>query len=248
MRDSKLRYRRLEGISRTQGEHAAVWHPQLWHGIGQWRWTPLLVLGSWPIAPHPALPALVQQQSDSADERAYRLGAGGSVGTMAVEWLGWFKALSSSLSGAKSLYDRVSGKQPTLDFIVGQNGVDVIINNARGETTIIERIDASPPLLGFTAGQKLHDVVEAVVRQRQIPAEDALAVIGAGKEARIGLMTFDPFDNTDPKTRIKVTMHWRSVTRSWFSPNRVVRREITVRDVRDLRRDSDKRRLRGQRT
>jgi hypothetical protein len=32
------------------------------YGIGQWRWTPLLVLGPWPIAPHCELPALVHQQ------------------------------------------------------------------------------------------------------------------------------------------------------------------------------------------
>src|ERR1035437_6285893 len=113
---------------------------------------------------------------------------------MAVEWLGWFKALTSALSGAKNLYDRVGGK-PTLDFVVGQYGVDVSIKNARGETIIIERIDSSPALLGFTPGQELLDVVEAVVRQRQIPAEGALAVIGAGEEACIGLMTFDPFND-----------------------------------------------------
>jgi hypothetical protein len=49
MRDSKLRYRRLEGISRTQGEHAAVWHPQLWYGIGHQWGAALLVFGTWSV-------------------------------------------------------------------------------------------------------------------------------------------------------------------------------------------------------
>jgi hypothetical protein len=34
MRDGKLRDQHLGGVGRTQGELVAVWHPQLWHGIG----------------------------------------------------------------------------------------------------------------------------------------------------------------------------------------------------------------------
>ena len=49
MCDSKLRYRRLGGIGGTQGEHAAVWHPQLWHGIGHQWGAALLVLGTWSV-------------------------------------------------------------------------------------------------------------------------------------------------------------------------------------------------------
>src|ERR1019366_8047598 len=49
MRDAKLRDQYLGGIGRTQDEHAAVWHPQLWFGIGHWRRTALLVLGTWSV-------------------------------------------------------------------------------------------------------------------------------------------------------------------------------------------------------
>jgi hypothetical protein len=49
MCDSKLRYRRLGGIGGTQGEHATVWHPQLWHGIGHQWGAALLVLGTWSV-------------------------------------------------------------------------------------------------------------------------------------------------------------------------------------------------------
>src|SRR5450756_617602 len=50
MRDGKLYDQYLGKIGGTPGKHAAVWHSQLWHGIGHQWGTALLVLGPWPVA------------------------------------------------------------------------------------------------------------------------------------------------------------------------------------------------------
>jgi hypothetical protein len=71
MRDGKLYDQYLGRFGGTPGKHAAVWHSQLWHGIGHQWGTALLVLGPWPVAPHCALAALVQQQPDSPNESEY---------------------------------------------------------------------------------------------------------------------------------------------------------------------------------
>lgn len=45
----------------------------------------------------------------------------------------------------KSIYDRVIGKSPRLNFDP-DGGIELHVFNTRDETIIIERIEASPPL------------------------------------------------------------------------------------------------------
>jgi hypothetical protein len=61
MRDGKLHDKHLGGIGGTQGEHAAVWHPQLWHCFGLERRTALLVFGPWSVE-HMTLTQLAEAQ------------------------------------------------------------------------------------------------------------------------------------------------------------------------------------------
>src|SRR5580704_10625523 len=112
---------------------------------------------------------------------------------MPIEWLGLARFAQSGLVGTKSLYDRVVGKPPHMNFEPGDDGVKLRIHNPRTETIIIEKIEASPPILGFLAGQELEDVVRAVVSQRQGSDEHALAVVRPSDDVSVGVATFDPF-------------------------------------------------------
>ncbi len=154
---------------------------------------------------------------------------------MPIEWLGLAKFAQSALIGGKSLYDRAAGKQPHLNFEPGDDGVKLRVLNPRTETIIIEAIEALPPVLGFSAGDRLEDVVRAVVAQRQIPHEHALAVVPTSAQVAISVITFDPFGTSSPELVIKVRLHWRSATRGMFSKSNITRK-ISVRDIRDLQR------------
>jgi hypothetical protein len=151
-----------------------------------------------------------------------------------IEWLSLSKLIPAGSSAVKSLYDRVIGKSPRLNFDTEGGGIELHIVNTRDETVIVERIEASPPLLGFSAGDDLVDVVRAVVAQRGRPAERPLAVLSPGAKAGIGVITFDPFESSSPDQIIKVRTFWRTANRKMFSHSSVTRK-ISVRDIRDLK-------------
>ena len=143
---------------------------------------------------------------------------------MPIDWLVWLRAAGSAAVNAKSIYDRVRGKSPRINFEAGDSGVELRIHNPRDETVIVEKIDAWPTVLGFTAGEELVDVERAVVAQRQIPAEHALAVLKPQQDASVGVITFDPFNDSAAETIIKVRLDWRSATRGMLSKGSVTRK------------------------
>lgn len=153
---------------------------------------------------------------------------------MTVEWLGLSKLIPAGTSAVKSVYDRVIGKSPRLNFDADSGGVELHIFNTRAETIIIERIEAFPPLLGFSAGEEVIDMVRAVVAQRGHGAEQPIAVLSPGDRASIKVITFDPFENSELHQTIKVRMYWRTAMRQMFSRSSVVSK-ITVLDIKDLK-------------
>jgi hypothetical protein len=151
-----------------------------------------------------------------------------------IEWLSFSKLIPAGTSAAKSIYDRIIGKAPRINFDAENGGVELRIFNTRDETIIVERIDAFPPLLGFSAGDELGDVVRAVVAQRGQPSERPIAILSPGAEKSIKVMTFDPFKTSQDDQSIKVRMYWRTATRKMFSRSSVAS-TISVRDIRDLK-------------
>jgi hypothetical protein len=151
-----------------------------------------------------------------------------------VEWLGLSKLIPAGTSAVKSVYDRVIGKSPRLNFDADSGGVELHIFNTRAETIIIERIEAFPPLLGFSAGEEVIDMVRAVVAQRGHGAEQPIAILSPGDRASIKVITFDPFENSELHQTIKVRMYWRTAMRQMFSRSSVVSK-ITVLDIKDLK-------------
>jgi hypothetical protein len=152
---------------------------------------------------------------------------------VAIEWLSFSKLIPAGSSVAKSIYDRLIGKSPRLNFDTDSGGVDLHIFNTRAETIIVERIEARPPLLGFSAGEETIDVVRAVVARRGQGVERPVAVLSPGDKASIKVITFDPFDTSDQHQTIKVRMYWRTATRQMFSRSSVGSK-ISVRDIKDL--------------
>ncbi len=158
---------------------------------------------------------------------------------MTIEWLSLSKLIPSGASAAKSIYDRVFGKSPSLNFDTNSGGVELHIFNGRSETIIVERIEAHPPLLGFSAGDELIDVVRAVVAQRGKGVERPVAVLSPSAKASINVITFDPFENSAQDQTIKVRMYWRTASRQMFSRSSVVSK-ICVRDIKDLKTEVDR--------
>jgi hypothetical protein len=153
---------------------------------------------------------------------------------MSIEWLGFSKLIPAGSSAAKWVYDRVIGKSPRLNFDTDSGGIELHVFNTRDETIIIESIEATPSLLGFSAGEEMIDIVRAVVAQRGHGAEQPIAVLSPGGKASIKVITFDPFDDTDRTSLIKVRMYWRTAKRQMFSRSSVGSK-ITVRDIKDLK-------------
>jgi hypothetical protein len=156
---------------------------------------------------------------------------------MPVEWLGFSKLIP--WSAVKSIYDRVVGKAPRLNFDTDSGGIDLHVINTRDETIIIEGINAFPPLLGFSAGDEIDDIVRAVVAQRGHGDEQPIAAISPGGKASVKVITFDPFDTSEPHQTIKVRMCWRTATRKRFSWSSVSSK-ITIQDIKDLKTAVDK--------
>jgi hypothetical protein len=139
---------------------------------------------------------------------------------MSVEWLGLSKLIPAGTSAAKSIYDRIIGKSPRLNFDTDSGGIQLHVFNTRDETIIIERIEASPPLLGFST-------------------EQPIAVLSPGEKASVKVITFDPFDDSDQTSLIKVRVYWRTAKRQMFSRSSVASK-IAVRDIKDLTTAVDK--------
>jgi hypothetical protein len=159
---------------------------------------------------------------------------------MPVEWLSFSKLIPAGSSAVKSIYDRVIGKSPRLNFDPDSGGIELHVFNTRDETIIIERITAFPPLLGFSAGDEMIDVVRAVVAQRGHGVEQPIAVLSPNERASIKVITFDPFEDSDPTKMITVRMYWRTAKRQMFSRSSVAGK-ITVRDITDLKIAVDRR-------
>jgi hypothetical protein len=138
-------------------------------------------------------------------------------------------------SGGKSLYDRVVGKAPHLNFEPDEGGVRLIVRNERKETIIIETIRTDPSVLGFSTGHSVREIAGAVIAQRNLPNDDALAAIPPGASFPFTVITFDPFEKAPPKQPIKVTAHWRGSTRRPFS-ERTMTLKTSIRDIRVMRR------------
>jgi hypothetical protein len=107
-------------------------------------------------------------------------------------------------SGGKSLYDRVVGKAPHLNFELDEGGVKLIVHNARQETIIVESVRTDPSVLGFSTGHSVREIAAAVTAQRNPPNDEALAVIPPGERCPLTVITFDPFEKSPPKQAIKV--------------------------------------------
>lgn len=150
---------------------------------------------------------------------------------MSIEWLSLSKLIPAGSSAVKSVYDRVIGKSPRLNFDPDSGGIELHVFNTRDETIIIERIEASPPLLGFSASDEMIDMVHAVVAQRGYGVEQPIAVLSPGDKASIKVITFDPFEDSD-QTMIKVRMYWRTATPKTFSRSSVSSK-IAVQDIKD---------------
>jgi hypothetical protein len=151
-----------------------------------------------------------------------------------IEWVSLSKLLPAGSSAVKSLYDRVIGKSPKLNFDAASGGIELHIFNPRDETIIIERIEASPRLLGFSEGNKLGDVVRAAIDQVNGPTGDrAIAVLSPGAKAEIGILKHRVDDDANLDQLIRVTTYWRTARRRAFSRSSVSMK-ISVRDIRDL--------------
>jgi hypothetical protein len=107
---------------------------------------------------------------------------------MPVEWLSFSQLIPAGSWAAKSIYDRVVGKSPRLNFDTDSGGIELHVFNTRDETIIIESIEASPSLLGFSAGQETIDIVRAIVAQRGHGVEQPIAVLSPG-EKRLKLVS-----------------------------------------------------------
>ena len=164
---------------------------------------------------------------------------------MAVEWFGLARFAQSSV---KPLYDFCFGQSPHMNFEAGDDGVKLRIGNPRKETIIVETIEASPSILGFSRGHEIDDLALAIATHRQIPAEEAIAVVSPSTDAVISVLTFDPFGTSSRDLIITVRLHWREATRGWFSKKRrSMTRKISARDVRDLQQAAERqRRQRGR--
>jgi hypothetical protein len=152
---------------------------------------------------------------------------------MSIEWLSLSKLIPAGSSAAKSIYDRLIGKSPRLNFDADSGGIELHVFNTRDETIIVERIEASPPLLGFSAGDEMIDIVRAVVAQRGHGVEQPIVILSPGEKASIKVIRFDPFEQSDQAQSIKVRVYWRTATRRKFSRSSVACK-IRVQDIRDL--------------
>jgi hypothetical protein len=151
------------------------------------------------------------------------------------------KPAVSLVTGALSLYDRIRGKVPLVDFAPGEYGLVLHLANERNETVIIERIDAAPALLAFAPGREVHDLIKAQLRARPGEVKGAFAILRPNENIDVEVVTLNAFTSRPAEQKIKVTLRWRDSSRSMFS-RRTISKTITVKDVTDLVAESHRRR------
>jgi hypothetical protein len=151
---------------------------------------------------------------------------------LAIELLSLSKLLPAGSSAAKSLYDRIVGKSPRLNFDTDGGGIKLHIFNTRDETIIVERIEASPALLGFSEGRKVMDTVRAATAQVQGPIGRPIAVLSPGGKAEIKVLK-PRTEDSSPDRIIRVTAFWRTARRRIFSRSSVTIK-IAIQDIKDL--------------
>jgi len=157
-----------------------------------------------------------------------------------IDWLAWAKMAQPFVT---SLCGHFVGKRPEMNFLPESDGVKLHIRNPRADTIVIEDVEASPSVLGFATGNEVDDLTRTILHQRRVPIEEALATMSPGSDLRLGVVTFDPFNQSAPDQIIKVTTHWRSVNHS-VREKRKVSCKTTVRAIRDLKLDAERRRPR----
>jgi hypothetical protein len=160
---------------------------------------------------------------------------------VAWQWGIRLRPVVSLVTAAMSIYDRLHGKVPTLEFAPGEYGVVLHLANERNETVIIERIDAAPTLLAFAPGREVRDLIKAQLRARRDEVEGALAILRPNENIGVEVVTLNAFTSRPVEQKIKVTLRWRASSRSVFS-RRTISKTITVKDVTDLVAESHRRR------
>ena len=162
---------------------------------------------------------------------------------MPIEWLSLSKLLPAGSSAAKSLYDRIVGKSPRLNFDTDSGGIELHVFNTRDETIIVERIEASPGLLGFSEGHEVIDTVRAAVAQVRGPIGRPIAVLSPGGKAEIQVLK-SHIEDSGPDQIIRVTAFWRTARRRAFSRSSVTIK-IAVQDIKDLMIEVDRKQPRS---
>lgn len=160
-----------------------------------------------------------------------------------VDWFALTKPAVPLVTGTLSLYDRVRGKAPIVDLAPGKYGAVLHLANERNETVIIERIDAAPPLLAFAAGREHRDLIKAQSRLKPGEVEGAFAILRPNENIDVEVVALNAFDSRPAEQKIKLTLRWRTSSRSMFS-RRTISKAITVKDVTDVVAQSHRRRQR----
>jgi hypothetical protein len=142
-----------------------------------------------------------------------------------------------------SIWARVSGKAPIVDFVPGEYGAVLRLTNKRHDTIIIKRIDAAPVLLAFAPGRKIRDLIKAQLRVRPGEVVDGLAILRPAETIEVEVITLNAFASRPAEQKIKVTLQWRASSRSMFSRRRTSK-TITVQDVTGSVAESHRRRAR----
>ena len=152
---------------------------------------------------------------------------------MTIEWVGLSKLVPAGSATLKSIYDRVVGKSPRLNFDTTGGGIELHIFNTRDETIIVERIEALPRILGFSEGREVRDTVRAAVQQVRGSTNDRpIAVLSPGGKAEIGILKHQ-IEDASRDQLIRVTAYWRTARRRPFSRSSVSIK-IGVQDIKDL--------------
>jgi hypothetical protein len=158
-----------------------------------------------------------------------------------VDLLALTKPAVSLLTGVLSVYDRIRGKVPLVDFAPGEYGVVLHLTNQRNETVVIERIDAAPALLAFAPGREVRDLIKAQLRSRPSEVEGAFAILRPNENINVEVVTLNAFTSRPAEQKIRVTLRWRASSRSMFS-RRTISKMIAVKDVTGLVAESHRRR------
>ena len=151
-----------------------------------------------------------------------------------------FSVVRGATGGALSLVHAVRGKNPTLRFEVRDAAVCLVVDNPRSETIVVEWVECDPPMIGVMNGSSVEAAATALLAHQGHRPDEALLFIDAGAQTAVHVITFYPFDTASADTLVRVRAHWRSTHHGLFSRGRVGIK-ISVRDVRGLRAEAEKR-------